>query len=226
MKNEEIKKEFIKLFGTLTARHSKAEVWSDFVEMSACAISNVCDKKFFDIREQMYLSCAKKYSAGELDNLATLLSYVIMAFEYNPEQDFLGEMFGSLRLSDAWKGQYFTPYHIGRFMGDINSYGAESSLATKEVISVSDCCCGSGCLLIAFANSLHRKKINFQKKVFFFAQDIDLTAALMCYIQLSLLGCMAVVKVGNSLSDPFVENEPISEKLWFTPMACFSREFI
>ena len=221
MKNEEIKQDFIKLFNTLTARHSKSEVWSDFVEMSACAISNVCDKKFFDIREQMYLSCAKKYSAGELDNLATLLSYVIMAFECNPEQDFLGEMFGSLRLSDAWKGQYFTPYHIGRFMGDINSYGAESSLATKEVISVSDCCCGSGCLLIAFANSLHRKKINFQKKVFFFAQDIDLTAALMCYIHLSLLGCMAVVKVGNSLSDPFVENEPISEKLWFTPMACF-----
>ena len=98
MKNEEIKKEFIKLFGTLTARHSKAEVWFDFVEMSACAISNVCDKKFFDIREQMYLSCTKKYSAGELDNLATLLSYVIMAFECNPEQDFLGEMFGVLKF--------------------------------------------------------------------------------------------------------------------------------
>ena len=57
--------------------------------------------------------------------------------------------------------------------------------------------------------------------MFFFAQDIDLTAALMCYIQLSLLGCMAAVKVGKSLSDPLVENEPISEKLWFTPMAHF-----
>ncbi len=32
---------------------------------------------------------------------------------------------------------------------------------------------------------------------------------------------MAVVKVGDSLSDLFVENEPISEKLWFTPMAHF-----
>lgn len=149
------------------------------------------------------------------------MPYVIAAFECKQEQDFLGEMFGFLRLSDTWKGQYFTSHHIGGFMVDINSYSVESSLTTKEVITVSDSCCGSGCLLIAFANSLHRKKINFQKKVFFFAQDIDLTAALMCYIQLSLLGCMAVVKVGNSLSDPFVENEPISEKLWFTPMACF-----
>lgn len=149
------------------------------------------------------------------------MPYVIAAFECKQEQDFLGEMFGFLRLSDTWKGQYFTSHHIGGFMVDINSYSVESSLTTKEVITVSDSCCGSGCLLIAFANSLHRKKINFQKKVFFFAQDIDLIAALMCYIQLSLLGCMAVVKVGNSLSDPFVENEPISEKLWFTPMACF-----
>lgn len=32
---------------------------------------------------------------------------------------------------------------------------------------------------------------------------------------------MAVVKVGDSLSNLFVENEPISEKLWFTPMAHF-----
>ena len=68
MKNEEIKKDFIKLFNTLTARHSKSEVWSDFIEMTACAISNACNKKFFDIREKTYLSCAKKYSAEELNN--------------------------------------------------------------------------------------------------------------------------------------------------------------
>jgi len=86
-----------------------------------------------------------------------LLPYVIAAFECKQEQDFLGEMFGFLRLSDTWKGQYFTPHHIGGFMGDINSYSVESNLTTKEVITVSDNCCGSGCLLIAFANSLHEK---------------------------------------------------------------------
>lgn len=85
------------------------------------------------------------------------MPYVIAAFECKREQDFLGEMFGVLKLSDNWKGQYFTQYHIGRFMGDINSYGAESGLTTKEVITVSDNYCGSGCLLIAFANSLHEK---------------------------------------------------------------------
>lgn len=60
--------------------------------------------------------------------------------------------------------------------------------------------------------------INFQDKILFVAQDIDLTAAMMCYIQLSLLGCQAIVKVGNSLSDPFSVNEPMSEKIWLTPM--------
>ena len=60
MKNEEIKKDFIKLFNTLTQRYSKSDVWSDFIEMSACAISSASNKKFFDIREKAYLSCAKK----------------------------------------------------------------------------------------------------------------------------------------------------------------------
>lgn len=36
------------------------------------------------------------------------------------------------------------------------------------------------------------------------AQDIDRTAALMCYLQLSLLGCAGYVVVGDSLLHPTV----------------------
>ena len=35
------------------------------------------------------------------------------------------------------------------------------------------------------------------------AQDIDRTAAMMCYIQMSLLGCPAIVAIGDSLAKPF-----------------------
>ena len=52
----------------------------------------------------------------------------------------------------------------------------------------------------------------------FYAQDIDRIAALMCYIQLSLLGCKALIKIGNSLTDPLTENEPLNENIWLTPM--------
>ena len=85
-------------------------------------------------------------------------------------------------------------------------------------ITVNDCCCGAGCLLIAFANEARKAKIDFQNRVIFVAQDLDFTAAMMCYIQLSLLGCKAIVKVGNSLTDPFVPADLEGKDVWYTPM--------
>ncbi len=103
-------------------------------------------------------------------------------------------------------------------MAKINVEDCKEQLKTKNMISVSDMCCGAGCLLIAFANEMKNAKVNYQRRIIFVAQDVDLVAGLMCYIQLSLLGCTAVVKIGNSLTDPFTNNEPLTEKLWFTPM--------
>ena len=52
---------------------------------------------------------------------------------------------------------------------------------------MNDSACGAGAMLIAFANAAKQYGINYQKQVLFVAQDIDHTAAMMCYIQLSLL---------------------------------------
>lgn len=52
------------------------------------------------------------------------------------------------------------------------------------------------------------------------AQDIDPITAAMCYIQLSLLGIAAVVKVGDSICDPFNGNALFyrnEANLWYTP---------
>lgn len=68
---------------------------------------------------------------------------------------------------------------------------------------MNDAACGAGAMLIAFANVAKKHGINYQKQVLFIAQDIDRTAAMMCYIQLSLLGCPAIVAVGDSLAKPF-----------------------
>ena len=46
-----------------------------------------------------------------------------------------------------------------------------------------------------------------------------LTMSVIIYtIQLSLLGCKAVVKVGNSLTDPFVPADLEGNDVWYTPM--------
>lgn len=210
-------KDFGDLFVRLAERHGRHEVWSDFITMSACALSNAGDKRFLE-REEMYLASVKRYTKDEADMFAQMLGYVIMALEENPEQDFLGEMFSGLNLHNEWRGQFFTPYHVGSFMAAINIESAKEELKQKDYITVNDCCCGAGCLLIAFANEARKAKIDFQNRVIFVAQDLDFTAAMMCYIQLSLLGCKAIVKVGNSLTDPFVPADLEGKDVWYTPM--------
>ena len=211
-------KDFGDIFVRLAERHGRHEVWSDFITMSACALSNASGTRFQKEREAMYMAAVKRYTKDEADMLAQMLSYVIMALEENPEQDFLGEMFSGLDLHNEWRGQFFTPYHVGSFMAAINIESAKEELKQKEYITVNDCCCGAGCLLVAFANEARKAKIDFQNRVVFVAQDADFTAAMMCYIQLSLLGCKAVVKVGNSLTDPFIPADLEGSKVWYTPM--------
>ncbi|MCC2817230.1 SAM-dependent methyltransferase [Lachnoclostridium pacaense] len=82
-------------------------------------------------------------------------------------------------------------------------------------MSVSDPACGAGALLIAFANSAREHGFNYQEKVLFVAQDIDATAAKMCYIQLSLLGCSACVIIGDSLVKPGFHPD---NEVYYTPM--------
>lgn len=218
MKTSEVRKEFVNLFECLAQKYSRHQIWSDFIIMSACAISNACDRRFFDVREAMYMDCVKKYKREEAEVFPEMLSLVVIAFEINPEQDFLGEIFGSLRLHNEWRGQFFTPYHVAKLMADINTGSLVKDIEEKGTVSVSDCCCGAGCLLIAFANSAKRAGVNYQRNILFVAQDVDLIAGLMCYIQLSILGCKAYIKIGNSLTEPITTDSVIDETFWFTPM--------
>ena len=79
----------------------------------------------------------------------------------------------------------------------------------------SDPACGAGALLIAFANSARAHGVNYQEKVLFVAQDIDATAAKMCYIQLTLLGCSACIIIGDSLVKPGFHPD---NEVYYTPM--------
>lgn len=64
---------------------------------------------------------------------------------------------------------------------------------------------------------MEKVNLNFQNHVLVAAQDIDETVALMCYIQLSLLGVAAYIKVGNVFTEPMSMNDN-GENYWFTMM--------
>ncbi|MCM1439185.1 MAG: SAM-dependent methyltransferase [Roseburia sp.] len=223
----EAMKEVATVLDKLSCRYSRWEIWQDFVTMAAISIANTVNSPAREGREQMYLDRAKKYRKEELDALASMLAAVVVGMEENPEQDFLGEMYMGLDLGNDAAGQFFTPYHVCHLMAEVTAEDNLAERVEKEGwISVNDPCCGGGALLLAFANVCQKRGLNFQTSVLFAAQDIDFTVAMMCYIQLSLMGCAGYVKIGNSLTDPLTcyDSKGLlpagGDSIWYTPMYC------
>lgn len=205
MEKRDYKKEFCTLMDKFAFRYSRWQVWNDFLSLSAISMANVMPTPEKEEREEKYRSIIGSYRKEEQDIFPQMLNLVVLALSDNPEQDFLGSLYHYLELHQEQKGQFFTPYHICEFMSEIQFSDTEADevLKEKSYISVSDPACGAGAMLIAFANVARKHGINYQEQVLFVAQDIDRTAAMMCYIQMSLLGCPAIVVIGDSLAKPF-----------------------
>lgn len=218
------KKEFLRVFNQLTNRHRSWDVWRDFIVMYSCALSNPVDKQHYDEREALYLRTIKKYNKQEQPLFSELAAYTVMALEDNPEQDFLGSIYMSLNLGNQHNGQFFTPYHVCELMAEVTMQDSVLKIEEEGYITINDPCCGAGATLIAGVHAakkrLEKAGYNYQNHVLVVAQDIDMTVALMCYIQLSLLGVAGYVKVGNSLTDPIIANDS-KENYWYTPMYFF-----
>ena len=222
----ESQKNIIRLIEGLSGRYNRWDIWQDFIIMSATAIANTMGGPQVKAREELYRSHAERYSAKELEVFADMLFEVVAELERDPEQDFLGELFMALGLGNEWKGQFFTPYDVCRAMSAITS---SPEVLAKDIqqrgwVSVNDPACGAGALLIAFANECRRQNINYQTSVLFVAQDIDLLAGCMCYIQLSLLGCPGYVVIDDSLLRPATSYDAHGllprdgPQVWYTPM--------
>lgn len=214
---------FLKSFQKLTYRHRAWDVWRDYILLHACSISNVLDKENYDQREKRYLKIINQYSKEEQAIFPELAAYTTMALDQNQEQDFLGKMFMRLNLGDRSTGQFFTPYHVCELMAEITMDDVEEEVKRKGYVSVNDPCCGAGATLIAGVHAIRKRlekcdpPMNYQNHVLVITQDIDEIVALMCYVQLSLLGVAGYIKVGNSIVDPMtVDNK--TDKYWFTPM--------
>lgn len=209
---------------SLTGKYSLWEIWQDFIIMSAISIANVFDGPYRKQREKMYLDRAYRYTNDEIKSFAQMLSEIVTELERCPEQDLLGELFVSLGLSNEWRGQFFTPYHICRMMASMTLGQTAEQIEQQGWISVNDPACGAGALLVAYANECMRNKINYQTSVLFVAQDIDLLAGCMCYIQLSLLGCPGYVVVDDTILSPSISHDkrgliPVDgSNVWYTPM--------
>lgn len=213
------------LFDSLCTSRTRWQVWSDMVYMFAASISNAVDQSNAKSREAQYRSITKDYTKRQLETIAQIFAEIVMELDDNPDQDLLGELFMALELGNSHNGQFFTPYSVCRCMAAMSNEDIKGRIEHDGWISVNDPACGAGALLVAFANECRRPgmDINFQTSVLFVAQDIDITAGLMCYIQLSLLGCPGYVAIANTLTNPCTALDRRSllpkpgEHIWYTP---------
>lgn len=217
--------EIEKLYDSLLYAKTSWEVWEDIVQLFAISFSNALDVgERRDKRKKEYLRIQAKYSEKEMITIANILALIVGLYEEDPDQDVLGEIYMALGLGSSELGQFFTPYNVCKMMAKMvvgNKEYNENEIAKRGYISVNEPACGAGATIIALLNAYREMGINYQTDVFVMAQDLSYITALMCYIQLSLLGCAAVIVVGDTICNPPTIDQTIWEtaiNMWFTPM--------
>jgi len=208
MQYEKSKRKIKKIIEGMAGKYRAYNIFKDFIVLSACTISNSVDKQQWQRREKMYMETIKKYTRDEANKFAEMLALMILAYERRMG-DFIGELYMTMEFGNDDTGQYFTPYHISKMMAKLTGYNKKDG-----VISFNDPACGSGGLVVAYADLLNQEDINYQEKLRVTCNDIDFDVVRMCYVQLSLLGIDAIVYQKNTL-------EPLDKppgEIWFTPM--------
>lgn len=210
---EQHRKQLVSLIREATGARTTWDVFSDFVTMAACAISNSVDLAQREKREAEYMSLVGRYDHGTAQLFGKMLGALTLALEAEPT-DVLGRSFMELEMGSDAHGQYFTPYSVCQLIAQLaieDDGKLQRIIARRGYVSVSEPACGAGAMLIAFAEELRARGHNPQRQMYASAMDVERRAALMCYVQLSLLGIPAEVIVGNALSLEIRER-------WYTPM--------
>ena len=195
-------KEFTAKLQSLDRSKRIYDVFRDFLILSTCAMAQPFYRS--DKIEQKYLETVNRYTKEQAEEFSQLLAFLINALT-EKHQDFLGQVYMHLNLGNSAKGQFFTPYHISQFMSEINFIEVEENLKEQEFITLSDPCCGSAGMIIAFAETMKNRGYNYQSQLFVEVIDIDEMCFMMAYIQLSLYGIPARIRLGDSLAWKFTK---------------------
>lgn len=219
--------EIVKMFDSLSGSKGAWEVWNDVITMMALSIANTFDSNIErkEQREKQYLDISNKYTADEMQTVVKITAAITNALEENSDQDLLGDLYMSLDFGSNALGQFFTPYPVCQAMAEtsVDKVLMESQIAEKGYIIVNEPSCGAGANIIALINEMKKQEINYQNSAFIVAQDLSQLTALMCYIQLSLLGCAGIVVVGDTLRSPGAKTQTeieLADNIWLTPMYC------
>lgn len=220
-------KPIVSLFEKLSGSRSMWQVFNDCIEIFALCFQNqFLFGKRYNENEERYKQIIKQYSEQEMQTITQIFAELINMAEQNPFRDLLGDLYMQLNMGSDALGQFFTPYSVAFTMAKscISIEQIENQITDKGYITINEPTCGGGANVIAFCEYLYKHNINYQSQCVIVCQDLSRLTALMCYVVLSLLGCSAVVKIGDTLSNPYTnyrDELKRSSEIWTTPMFHF-----
>ncbi len=198
-------KDFRKAFDKLCHRHSWHAAFRDFIEIAACTIHQAPyhagaleqDAEYERI-EQLYLTNVKKYQREELDQIVAMYGIAVMALQ-EQQEDFVGQLYMDLEVSNKHNGEFFTPGHVSRMMAMMSMQGVGDVIREKGLVRIQEPACGAGVMLIEAANAIRSEGFDPRYTMWFQAIDINRTCFNMAYFQLSVLGLCGEVIHGDTL---------------------------
>lgn len=175
-------KTFAQYMEQLARRNSISSVFSDFLEISVCALS-------MGAMEERYMEIMRRYDKPEAYALAEAFGALVLEMDNHGEglKDVFGDFFME-HISHGHNGQFFTPEPVCDMM-------ARMSGEIKQGDRVLDCACGSGRILMAAA------RIN--RFAYFYGADVDRNCCMMALINFCLNAMVGEVAWMNSLSNEF-----------------------
>lgn len=217
-------KDLVKIFYDLTGSRSMWQVFNDCINLFALSLQNVFEiGKKYEENKKDYKRISSQYIEEEMTKICQIFAKITDMLEENPFGDLLGDLYMQLNMGSDALGQFFTPYNVSYAMAkcSIDVDEAKSIIEEKGYITVNEPAVGGGANIIAFCEYLHKNNINYQNQCVIVCQDLSRLTALMCYIVLSLLGCSAVIKIGDTLRDPFTnyyDEVKKGSEIYTTPM--------
>lgn len=213
------KKQIIDMILGMSGQYAPYNIFSDWVQMCALAIQNGCcviHNKIWQDREQQYIDIARRYSEKEAEAFAQMFVWLGDALTESMS-DVLGEIYMETGMGSKYTGQFFTPFHLSELTARM-AIDIEQAKNTDEVIEMTEPSTGGGGMIIAACKVLKDANINFQKRLRIVAQDLDWKGVYMTYLQLSLIGCNAIVVQGDSLCEPYDVRRTPKNRIMRTPM--------
>lgn len=197
------KKEIMDTILKMSGAHSPYNIFTDWIEMCAISIQNSCclvHNKIWKDREQLYIDTARRYNESELSEFARMFVLLGEALTENMS-DVLGEIYMESGMGSKYTGQFFTPFHLSELCArtgiDLNDLPETGHISLHEPST------GGGGMIIAACKVLHEAGFDFQRRLDVVAQDLDWKGVYMTYLQLSLIGCRAIVVQGDTLCEPY-----------------------